>query len=193
MPSPDFPIFNKEPFGVDNNHEEDYVFSQNFLSSSSEINSSVSARNYDFQSQFHEVLSTSYFYCRETAAMLKEKRSTQNVLFNSINSEPIEFGSTGLPTSQNINQWIREFSRSVRSELSAWDVPAKVWNIVRNSFFVKTVREHSDCSNRSQLLDMTVGGYRLSEYLLEVQEITEEVSGFVLKNLVGEALAEMSD
>lgn len=190
MPSPDFPIFNKEPFEVDNNHEEDYVFSQNFLSSSSEINSSVSTRNYAFRSQFHEVLSTSYFYCRETAAMLKEKRSNRNVLFNSINSEPIEFGSTGLPTSQNINQWIRESSRSARSELSAWVMPAKVWNIVRNSFFV---REHSDCSNRSQLLDMTVGGYRLSEYLLEVQEITEEISGYVLKNLVGEALAEMSD
>lgn len=169
---------------MDNNHEEDYAFSRNFLSSSSEINNTVSTRNDAFRGQFDEVLLTSYFYWREAAAMLKEKRSNQNVLFNIINSEPIEFGSTGLPTSKNVNQCIRE---------SAWVVPAEVLNIVRNSFFVKTVREDSDCSNISQLLDMMVGGYRLSEYLLEGQEITEEISGYVLKDLVGEALAEMND
>ncbi|XP_042394631.1 uncharacterized protein LOC121985325 [Zingiber officinale] len=174
---PDFSIFNKEPFKVDTNHEENYAFSRNFLSSSSAINTTVSTRNHAIRGQFDEVLLTNYFYWREVAAMLKEKRSNQNVLFSSANSEPIEFGSTGLPTSQSVNQWIRE---------SAWLVPAEAWNIIRNSFFVKTVMEDDDCSNISQLLGMMVGG-------LEVQEITEEISGYVLKNLVREALAEMSD
>ncbi|WOL07450.1 hypothetical protein Cni_G16191 [Canna indica] len=194
MSSPDVSILNKESSKVEINEEDHFVFVQKLHSSDLGKSSTISAGCHSLQSHLHSVLLSEFLDWKEGESQFKEKRSRPDLLFNSTNSTLVEAGSTSSTTLQSAYPSTREFDRAVSDVVDSSVVSAEVWGLVKDSFLAETKWATSAGCTRSIMVDMPlmVGGYRLSNYSLEVQEITERISGDVLKDLIREAFPDIN-
>ncbi|RWW14177.1 hypothetical protein GW17_00022069 [Ensete ventricosum] len=195
-PSPDLSKCNGASSKVDNYEQEHFVSTQEVLSSGLQKPTMISAGCQPLDSQLDSVPLAKFLTWEKEEAEYREKRTKQHFLFGSVNSA-VEIGSTGLTTSQNAYPWNRGFSRDLGNVFANSAVSVEVWDLVRDSFSVKTMWATGEGGIDSLVFDRALmrvkGGQRLAESMrLEVQEIAKEISRDVLKDLVGEALADIN-
>ncbi|CAL9156212.1 unnamed protein product [Musa hybrid cultivar] len=195
-PSRDLSKCNGASSKVDNHEQEHFVSTRKVLSSGLEKATMISAGCQPLDSQLDSVPLAKFLTWEKEEAEHREKGTKQHFLFGSVNSA-VEVGSTGLTTLQSAYPWNRGFGRDLGNVFANSAVSVEVWNLVRDSFSVKTMWATGEGGIDNLVFDRALmkvkGGQRLAESMrLEVQEIAKEISRDVLKDLVGEALADIN-
>ncbi|XP_020084366.1 uncharacterized protein LOC109707491 isoform X1 [Ananas comosus] len=173
--------------------QERFTFVQNLLSSSvlnSEKPNSVFAGWHSIDCPLNPNLLDKFLDRKEEAAKSRERRSNQRLLFDCVNAVLLEIGHSTL---LGVYPWGKAHTVSQKSALLA----AEVWDRVKNWFSNEAKFVHGESENAGVVVERVtrkeIEGNGWAELMrFEVNEISREIGGEVLEQLVGEALMEFA-
>ncbi|KAJ4759742.1 hypothetical protein LUZ62_070117 [Rhynchospora pubera] len=186
------PEFNRTISVANKEEQELYSFVEKLVSSSgfdTQRTYTILSRWHSLESPLDPTLVDKFLDPKEEAAKCRERRSNQRLLFDCVNMALLQIGHNILKTSY---PWSNH-----HKILQDGLLITEVWRLVRELFSTEGKFVPEERENASLLVERVVkkevDETKWPESMhIEVDEISREIGGFVLDDLVGEALDEFS-
>ncbi|KAJ0967369.1 hypothetical protein J5N97_024286 [Dioscorea zingiberensis] len=186
----------KAVFKADEEEEERNDFVHKLLSSNGLDNKNsktVFSRWHSLESPLDQMLVDSFLDQKDDNAKCKRKRSTQRLLFDSVNAALLEIGRTAY---LNAYPQARSYVGTLQDAHAGTSIAEEVSCIINNWFSGDGKWLTGEAGNSSVIVDGVVRkevvGREWTELIWwELDEISNEIGGKVLEQLVGEALSDL--
>lgn len=175
--------------------QQRHLFVQNILSTAGLEKNCVFDRWYSVDRPLDPILLNKFLDRKEEDAKSRERRSSQRLLFDCINSALLEIGKTAYssayPWASSVCGWRRKKSLS---SISAGD---EVWVLISDWFSSEVKFDAGEIDSYNlvvdRLLRREVGGNGWDEAMhSEIEGLGKEITGRVFEELVGEVLADLT-
>ncbi|KAJ0967377.1 hypothetical protein J5N97_024294 [Dioscorea zingiberensis] len=187
----------KAVFKADEEEEERNDFVHKLLSSNGLDNKNsktVFSRWHSLESPLDQMLVDSFLGQKDDNAKCKRKRSTQRLLFDSVNAALLEIGRTAY---LNAYPQARSYVGTLKDAHAGTSIAEEVSCIINNWFSGEGKWLTGEAGNSSVIVDGVVRkevvGREWTELIWwELDEISNEIGGKVLEQLVGEVLSDLT-
>jgi len=171
-----------------------YLFVRSILSTAGLDNNSVFAGWHSIDCPLDPILLGKFLDRKEEDAKSRERRSNQRLMFDCINYALLEIGRI---TYLGAYPWARAYSHIRKKALTRAPIGDEVWVLISDWFSGEGKLGSGETDNGSLVIDRLlrreVGGSGWAESMQsEIEEISKEIGGKVLDELVAEALADLT-
>ncbi|XP_008809662.1 uncharacterized protein LOC103721293 isoform X2 [Phoenix dactylifera] len=182
---------------ADNEEQERFMLVQKLLSSAglnSEKSDMVFASWHSVDSPLDPILLDKFLDRKEEEAKSRERRSNQRLLFDCVNAALLEIGRTTLLSAY---PWKGAYHHAQKNTSPGTPFAVEVWGLLRNWFSGEGKHVTCEADNSNLLMDRVlrreVEGRGWAESLRsEIDEISIEIGGEVLEDLVRDALVDFA-